>query len=124
MTAVERAGYVGRRERDDKLPGLGRPSGSRLEEAALLPPLVPRGLDCLWVVCLEMGVLERLNNLLLAGRGFVLVRGEGRRLGLWRLRGRLGSSFLLRLLLLQLSLLCRELGRFISFGLLLLFWTS
>jgi hypothetical protein len=118
---VECAGYVGGRERDDELPGLGRPGRSRLEEAALLPPLVPRRLDCLGVVCLEMGVLKRLNDLLLASRGFVLVRREGRCLSLGRLRGDLGSSFLLRLLLLQLSLLCRELGRFISFGLLLLF---
>lgn len=69
-----------------------------------------------------MGVLERLNGLLLAGRSLVLVRRKGRGLGLRGLRGGLDGGLLLGLLLLQLGLLCGELGRLIGLGLLLLFW--
>lgn len=124
MAAVKRASNVGRRERNDKL--LPIPGRARLEEAALLPPLVPRRLDSAGIVGLEMGVLERLDNLLLAGRGFVLVGRESRCLSLGRLRGRLcgGLRLLLLLLLLQLGLLSSELGRLVGLGLLLLFYKT
>lgn len=57
MAAVESAGDVRRRQRDDETllgPDLGGALG--LEEAALLPPLVPRGLDGLRRVGLEVRV--------------------------------------------------------------------
>lgn len=78
MAAVKRAGHVRRRERNNKLlPLEALPGRARLEEAAVLPPCVPRGLDSFGVVCLEVRVVERVDDLLLAGRSFVLVRREG-----------------------------------------------
>lgn len=120
MTTVERTGNVGRGERDDEaLLGLdGLILGLGLEEAALLPPGVPSRLHGLGRVGLEVRVglvVERMERLLLAGRGRVLERREDLLRGLllrFRGRGALLLLLLLRglrrgLLLCLLLLLCR-----------------
>ena len=119
MATVESAGNVGGRKRDDEslLGADGLILGLGLEEAALLPPRIPRGLDSLGRVCLEVRVglvVEGVERLLLAFGGRVLERGEHLLGGLLLLLGRLvlllllllrqrlglGGGLLLRLLLL------------------------
>lgn len=112
MAAVESAGDVGRRQRDDEtLLGPDLSGALGLEEAALLPPLIPCRLDGLGRVRLEVRVglvVERVYLLLLAGGGLVLERREDLLGGLFLgLRGR--GVLLLLLLCLRLGgglLLC------------------
>jgi len=123
MAAVKSASDVRRGQRDDICPNLTRPVGFGLEEAALLPPLIPGGLNGRGVVCREVRVAERLDDLLLAGGCRVLVAGESRRGGRLYFRGCLCGGHLL-LLLLHCLLLCRELRCLVGLGLVLLVWSA
>lgn len=85
----------------------------RLEEAFLLPPLVPCALDGDGVVGLELGIVEGLESLLLADRGIFDVLGQ-------RLLDGLRGLLLLRLASSLLGL-CLGLGLLLlsKFGVLL-----
>lgn len=118
MAAVQSASDIRRRKRDNKSTGrVGGSAGLRLEIAALLPPGVPGRLDSLRVVGLEVGGIERLNDLFLAGLGGVLEGREG-------FDNLLGLLWLLRLrfpgvLLLQFFLFGSKLGGLLSASLLI-----
>lgn len=116
MTTVQSAGDIGRRKGNNEGPRrFGISAMLRLEISALLPPVVPRGLDGLRVICLEVGVIKGLDDLLLAGFGRILVGRESLDdfLGLL-----LGLGFA-RVLLLQFGLLRCELGGLLSARLLI-----
>ena len=120
MTAVQSTGNIWRRERNDKSARGWRVSAILgLEVSALLPPRIPRGLDSLGVIGLELRGIERGEDLLLSGFGGVLVGREGfdDRLGFLRL----GLLFA-RILLLQFLLLRSELGGLFRARLLIRLW--
>lgn len=119
MATVKRTGDIGRGQGDDICPNIAGSVCFGLEEATLLPPLVPGGLDGGRVVGREMRVLKVLDDLLLAQGGLVFVDGERSSGGLGLgLRGSLHRG---RLLLLQF-LLCGELCGLVGFRLFLLLW--
>lgn len=119
MATVKRTGDIGRGQGDDICPNVAGSVCFGLEEATLLPPLVPGGLDGGRVVGREMRVLKVLDDLLLAQGGLVFVDGERSSGGLGLgLRGSLRRG---RLLLLQF-LLCGELCGLVGFRLFLLLW--
>lgn len=117
MAAVQSAGDVRWRKGNNKGP---RRVGAtlRLEESALLPPGVPRRLDGLGVVGLEVGGIERLKDLLLARLGRILVLWEC----LDDLLGLLLGLRLARVLLRQFGLLRGKLGGFFGARLLICLW--
>ena len=120
MAAVESAGDVRRWQRDDELASRGFPAGFGLKVASLLPPLIPGSLDGAGVVCREMGMFERLDDLLLAGGGFVFVGRESRGLLLLLLGSGHGSG----LLRFGGGLLRGELGGLVGLSLLPLVYKS
>lgn len=116
MSAVQGAGDVRRGKGNNEGPRrLGISAMFRLEISVLLPPIVPRRLDGLGVIGREVGVVERLKDLLLAGFGRILVGWES----LDDLLGLLLGLGFARVLLLQFGLLRCELGGLFSARLLI-----
>lgn len=119
MTQMQGSGDIRRRKRNDEFPrGIGGVTRLGVKEATLLPPGVPRRLDSLRVVGLEVRGIEGLDHLLLAGLGRILVGRQGfdSLFGFLLLLLRLGFTGILLLLLLLFG--CK-LGGFFGAGLLI-----
>lgn len=129
---MERASDIRGRKGNNESPGLAGSVVLGLEEATLLPPLIPSCLDGFRVVLdnsqhillgpwkyarthsLEVRVIKRLYDLLQADRCLVLVRREGGSLCLWSRCGLLLLRLLLLLFQLGGLLLCCEFGSLLS----------
>lgn len=119
MTQMQGSGDIRRRKRNDEFPrGIGGVTRLGVKETTLLPPGVPRRLDSLRVVGLEVKGIEGLDHLLLAGLGRILVGRQGfdSLFGFLLLLLRLGFTGILLLLLLLFG--CK-LGGFFGAGLLI-----
>lgn len=117
MSAVQDTSDIWRRLRNDKVAlclDLAIWAEFRLVELLLLPPIVPRRLDDRRNVGLVVGIIQRLEDLLLSLGRLLDVWGECLLLLLWLLL--LGLRYLVGTAILLLCLLCCELGRFLGFG--------